>query len=85
VLPHASHAWEVVFELGQLDLELPLGADRMLGEDVEDELRAVDDAQLELVLQAPLLPGSRSSSTTRDSAWAWSTAPINSASFPFPT
>ena len=55
MLPHAAHPREVVFELRQLDLELPLGADGVLREDVEDQLRAVDDARLELVLEQPLL------------------------------
>jgi hypothetical protein len=45
VLPEAAHAREVVLELGKLDLELALGATRMLGEDVEDQLRAIDDAR----------------------------------------
>jgi len=44
VLPQAAHPREVVLELGQLDLELALGARRVLGEDVEDQLRPVDDA-----------------------------------------
>src|SRR5262249_19293873 len=44
-----------VLELGELDLEFPLGADRVLGEDVEDQLGAVDDARAELVLQVSLL------------------------------
>ena len=57
MLPHASHTGEVVLELSELDLELPLGADRMLGEDVEDELRAVDDPCRERVLEPPLLSG----------------------------
>ena len=30
MLPHAPHARQVVLELGQLDLELPLGADGVL-------------------------------------------------------
>src|SRR5581483_1831274 len=55
VLPHAAHAREVVFELGELDLQLPLGARRMLREDVEDELRAVEHARVECVLEEPLL------------------------------
>ena len=55
MLPHAAHAREVVLELRQLDLELPFGRDRVLREDVEDELRPVDDARLEHVLQQPLL------------------------------
>jgi hypothetical protein len=44
VLPHAAHAREVVLELCELDLELPLGGDGVLREDVEDQLRPVDDA-----------------------------------------
>ena len=55
VLPHPAHPREVVFELRELDLELSLGADGVLGEDVEDQLRAVDDARLERVLERPLL------------------------------
>ena len=50
-----AHARQVVLELGELDLELALGADGVLGEDVEDQLRAVDDASLERVLEQPLL------------------------------
>ena len=55
VLPHAAHAREVVLELRQLDLELALGAVRMLGEDVEDQLGAIDDTRLQLVLELSLL------------------------------
>ena len=55
VLPHAPHPRQVVLELRELDLELALGAPGVLGEDVEDQLRAVDHARLEQVLQAPLL------------------------------
>ena len=55
VLPHPAHAGQVVLELGELDLELALGADGVLGEDVEDELRPVDDASLERVLEQSLL------------------------------
>jgi hypothetical protein len=55
VLPHPSHAREVVLELGELDLELALGATGMLGEDVEDQLRAVDDARRECILEVALL------------------------------
>ena len=57
VLPHAPHAREVVLELRELDLELALGTSCVLGEDVEDQLRAIDDAGAEGVLQAALLPG----------------------------
>src|SRR5581483_6279994 len=49
VLPHPAHARQVVLELRELDLELALGGDGVLGEDVEDQLRAVDDARLERV------------------------------------
>ena len=55
MLPHAAHAREVVLELRELDLELSLGAPRVLREDVEDQLRAVDDARAERVLERPLL------------------------------
>ena len=53
--PHPPHAGQVVLELGELDLELPLGADGVLGEDVEDQLRPVDDAGREGVLEGALL------------------------------
>src|SRR6185503_7610108 len=55
VLPHAAHPWEVVLQLRELDLKLALGAPRMLGEDVEDQLSPVDDPCLECVLERPLL------------------------------
>ena len=58
MLPQPTHAREVVLELRELDLELALGGDRVLREDVEDELRAVDDARLQCVLQPSLLRGS---------------------------
>src|SRR5207244_9984819 len=57
VLPHPAHPRQVVFELGELDLELALGAHCVLGEDVEDQLRAVDDARLQRILEPPLLAG----------------------------
>ena len=57
MLPEAAHAREVVFELRKLDLELALGAHRVLGEDVEDQLRPVDDARRQPVLEAALLRG----------------------------
>ena len=57
MLPQASHPRQVVLQLRQLDLQLSLGGDGMLREDVEDELGAVDDPQLELILEAPLLAG----------------------------
>jgi len=55
VLPHPAHPGEVVFELRELDLELSLGAHGVLGEDVEDQLGAVDDARLQRVLERALL------------------------------
>ena len=55
MLPHAAHPRQVVLELRELDLELSLGADGMLGEDVEDQLRAVDHARPDRVLEVALL------------------------------
>jgi hypothetical protein len=55
VLPHAAHPREVVLELRELDLKLSLGAVGVLGEDVQDQLRAVDDACFQRILQASLL------------------------------
>ena len=46
---------EVVLELRELDLELALGAARVLGKDVEDQLRPVDDAGVHGVLEVALL------------------------------
>jgi hypothetical protein len=61
VLPEAAHPRQVVLELRELDLELALGGDGVLGEDVEDQLRAVDDARAERVLEEALLNFSSSS------------------------
>jgi hypothetical protein len=55
VLPHPPHPRQVVLELRELDLELALGAASVLGEDVEDQLRAIDHPCLEQVLETPLL------------------------------
>ncbi len=55
VLPHPAHARQVVLELCELDLELALGRDGVLREDVEDQLGSVDDAGLESVLELTLL------------------------------
>jgi len=55
VLPEAAHAREVVLELRKLDLELSLGASRVLGEDVENQLRSVHDPCLESILEHALL------------------------------
>ncbi len=46
-----------VAQLGQLDLRLPLTALRVLGEDVEDQRSAVDDLDLDAVLEVPELAG----------------------------
>jgi len=43
-LAAAGEARELVFELCELDLELTLASAGVAGEDVEDKLRAVDDA-----------------------------------------
>ena len=55
VLPHPPHARQVVFELSELDLELALGAARMLGEDVEDQLGAIDDPCGQRIFEPALL------------------------------
>src|SRR5262249_36456873 len=55
VLPHPAHPRQVVLELRELDLELALGARRMLREDVEDQLRPVDDTRFQRILERPLL------------------------------
>jgi hypothetical protein len=55
MLPEASHPREVVLELGELDLELAFGAAGVLGEDVEDQLGAIDDARRQRILEVALL------------------------------
>jgi succinyldiaminopimelate transaminase len=55
VLPHPAHPRQVVFELGELHLELPFRADGVLGEDVEDQLGPIDHARLERVFECALL------------------------------
>ena len=57
MLPQSTHTRQVVLELGELDLQLALGAARVLGKDVENQLRSVDDAGLQQVLEAALLSG----------------------------
>ena len=85
VLPHAAHARQVVVELRELDLELALRGHGVLREDVEDELRPVDDAELQLVFEPALLArrevvvdDERLGALVRHSRFS-------SASFPFPT
>ena len=53
--PQPAHAREVVLELRQLDLELALGRVRVVGEDVEDDRRAVDHRHAERLLEVALL------------------------------
>lgn len=53
--PEAPHAGHVVFELGQLDLQLALGGVGVVGEDVEDHRGAVDHRDAERRLQVALL------------------------------
>ena len=53
----ATEALLHVVELGELDLRLALLALRVLGEDVEDQRGAVDDLDLDLVLEVPELAG----------------------------
>jgi hypothetical protein len=53
--PEPTHSGEVVLELRELDLELALGAARVVGEDVEDDRRAVDHRHAERLLEVALL------------------------------
>jgi len=55
VRPHAGEAWQEVLELGQLDLEAALLRAGALGEDVEDELRAVEDFPRHELFEVPAL------------------------------
>ena len=53
--PQAPHPREVVLELGQLHLELALGAVGVVGEDVEDHGRPVDHRHAQTLLEVALL------------------------------
>ena len=53
--PQAPHSREVVLELGQLHLELALGAVGVVGEDVEDHGRPVDHRHAQTLLEVALL------------------------------
>ena len=53
--PQPPHAGHVVLELRELDLQLAVGGVRVVGEDPEDHGGAVDDGELELLLQVALL------------------------------
>src|SRR5690606_26682724 len=55
----ATQSLVQVLQLGQLDLRLALPALRVLGEDVEDQRGAVDDLDLEAVLQVAQLRGAQ--------------------------
>ena len=55
VRPQPPHAREVVFELRQLDLELSLGAVRVVGDHVEDHRGTVDHRHAQLGLEVSLL------------------------------
>ena len=53
--PEAPHAGHVVFELGELDLQLALGRVGVVGEDVEDHRGAVDHRHPQRRLEVALL------------------------------
>jgi hypothetical protein len=53
----AGEAGEHVFELGELDLELTLARASVAGKDVEDELRAIENAARESGLKVAQLRG----------------------------
>ena len=53
--PQPGQAWQLVLELGQLDLETALVGLRVQREDVEDEPAAVDDLDVEQLLERTLL------------------------------
>src|SRR6516162_3682344 len=53
--PQPAHPSQVVLELRQLDLKLPLGRVGVGGEDVEDDRGAVDYRQAERLLEVAFL------------------------------
>jgi len=53
----ADEAWHEVFELRELDLQLAFTRTRATGEDVEDQLRAIDHLPVERALEANSTPG----------------------------
>ena len=55
--PQAGQARQLVLELGQLHLEAALVGLGVLGEDVQDQAAAVEDLDLEQLLQGALLIG----------------------------
>ena len=55
--PHPAQARQQVLELRKLDLQAPLGGARVLGEDVENHLGAVDDLRAKHLLEVASLRG----------------------------
>jgi len=55
--PQTTHPRQVVFELGQLDLELALGRVCVVSEDVEDDGGAIDYRHTQRALEVALLSG----------------------------
>ena len=53
--PHPGQPRQLVFELGELDLEAPFVGLGVQGEDVQDQPAAVDHLDLEQLLERPLL------------------------------
>src|SRR5690348_5841701 len=53
--PQPRQAREVVLQAGQLDLQPPLVGTCALGEDVDDQRRAVEDLAVEQLLEVALL------------------------------
>ena len=57
--PHPLEPRHRVFELRQLDLKVRLVGPRVGGEDIEDHLGAVDDLDVELLLEVAGLGGAQ--------------------------
>ena len=55
-VPTALQPWQQMVQLRRLHLQPAFLGARALGKDVEDQLGAVDDLHLELLLQVALLP-----------------------------
>src|SRR5437588_13131057 len=53
--PHSSEPRKQILQLRQLDLESPFAAARALRENVEDELRAIEDLARKQILQVASL------------------------------
>ena len=84
VRPQPAHAREVVLELGQLDLHVALGRVRVVGEDVEDDRRAVDHRHAGRFLQVAFLARQQLVVTATRFAPDSSMASFSSASLPLP-